>query len=475
MLNRSPLFSRPRFKLAGAYAGVMGVLLSILGIALHEAIASSSDEIIERELKTLGVVFEDALTPLLQQPGELSPTVIQSFPALCLTNAPCPPSSQVDDSNQPSETLGTKPALISLREEGYRIRLLNLAGQPIATLGQADSSFDAMSPEVSWQFTQASWGDRYRVYSLPLTTKATASPQPWGYLQIGCSYQALEKYMQLLHLLLLIGLPVGIGSVALTAWWLSGMAMRPIAESYERIEQFSADVAHELRTPLSAMRATTEAELSQQRQLSGTERPSVGATALTQQSLETESTVLPNLHRQILRLSKLVQDLLLLSRLQQDQQAYSDQPINLSELLQDLEEEFTPLILESQINFQLVLPSQNSVVHGDPDALYRLFINLISNAIHHTPRDKSVIVTLDYTERMAQVTVKDSGSGIAPEMQKRIFDRFYRLENHRNQQSGGTGLGLAIAQAIAQKHGGNIRLHSSQEKGACFSVNLAYK
>jgi signal transduction histidine kinase len=467
MLNRSPLFSRPRFKLAGAYAVVMGILLSILGIALHEAIANSADEIIERELKTLGRVFEDALTPLLQQPGQLSPAVTQSFPALCLTQAPCPSSPQVDAPNQPGEALGATPALISLQAEGYRIRLLNLAGQPIATLGQADPSFDAMSPEVVWQFTQASWGDRYRVYSLPLTTRATATPQPWGYLQIGCSYQSLEKYMQLLHLLLLVGLPLGIGSVALTAWWLSGMAMRPIAKSYERIQQFTADVAHELRTPLSAMRATTEAELSQ-RQLALTDSDHLAEAPLA----DDDASVLPKLHYQILRLSKLVQDLLLLSRLEDDSQPPTLQPVSLNEFLEDLEEEFAPLILESQIHFKLSLPPDRLAIQGDLDALYRLFINLIANGIQHTPPAGTVAVAMVAADRMVKITVQDSGPGIEPAKQQQIFDRFYRIAGERDRQTGGAGLGLAIAQAIAQRHGGNIQLKSELGQGSCFTVRL---
>ena len=469
MLNRSSLFNRPRFKLAGAYAGAMGVLLSVLGIALHEAIANSADEIIERELKTLSAVLEGAITPLLLQPGQLSPSITQAFPEFCLTGTPCPEQSANNEIPSASMLVAVPP-FTSLQEEGYHIRLLDLAGAPVATLGsdQHKHSFDALPPEVTWQFTQAGWGDRHRVYSLPLMSQATVPSQPWGYLQVGCSYQALEKYMHLLHWLLLVGLPLGIGIVGLTAWWLSGMAMRPIAESYERIEQFTADVAHELRTPLSAMRATAEAELSQQ-QLSLSNRPS----SAEMFPAHSDSSVLPKLHRQILRLSKLVQDLLLLSRLEHDRQPLIQEQVHLNELLDDLEEEFAPLILASQLDFKLLLPSENIAIQANPDALYRLFINLISNAIQHTPLRGSIIVTLT-ADSMARVTVQDSGSGIEPAMQKRIFTRFYRVESDRSPkvQGGSTGLGLAIAQAIAQQHNGNIQLTSSLGQGSCFTVSL---
>ena len=109
---------------------------------------------------------------------------------------------------------------------------------------------------------------------------------------------------------------------------------------------------------------------------------------------------------------------------------------------------------------------------GHESQLYRLVSNLMTNAIQYTPTGGSVMVSLAAGDRSATITVKDTGIGIPAEAQRRIFERFYRVNSDRSRKTGGTGLGLAIAQAIAQRHGSQIVVDSQPQKGSCFSLQL---
>lgn len=111
-------------------------------------------------------------------------------------------------------------------------------------------------------------------------------------------------------------------------------------------------------------------------------------------------------------------------------------------------------------------------VVGNEEQLYRLVSNLIDNAIQATPTNGKVTVSLNKSESYAILQVQDTGMGIATEDQRRIFDRFYRVQIDRSRQTGGSGLGLAIAQAIVQRHQGRIHVHSQLGKGSTFTVRL---
>jgi signal transduction histidine kinase len=106
------------------------------------------------------------------------------------------------------------------------------------------------------------------------------------------------------------------------------------------------------------------------------------------------------------------------------------------------------------------------------EQIYRLISNLIVNGIQYTSAGGTVTVVLENSERDAVIEVQDTGIGIAPPEQKRIFDRFYRVNTGRSRSTGGSGLGLAIAQAIVQAHHGNIQVHSQLGDGSTFIVQL---
>lgn len=223
--------------------------------------------------------------------------------------------------------------------------------------------------------------------------------------------------------------------------------------------QFVADASHELRTPLTSIQGYTK--LLQRR------GPNIDAQLLTEalQTISDESG----------RLIRLVADLLQLARADAGQAIISPQEvIDLRDVVQGVEDTVT-VIAPEQIEVQFIMPSKPVWVFADSDKLKQVFLNLTNNAIKATQGGGKVTVTLRVSNNQAIVRVIDTGIGIAPADQQRIFDRFYRVERSRTRSrvyGGGTGLGLAIALTIVRAHGGSIDLESELNKGSTFTVKL---
>jgi signal transduction histidine kinase len=129
--------------------------------------------------------------------------------------------------------------------------------------------------------------------------------------------------------------------------------------------------------------------------------------------------------------------------------------------------------IEAGVSFSMQVHQQEPLyVRGNEEQLYRLVSNLMVNAIQATPNEGKVRVVLERSDEYALIQVQDTGIGIAPEDQSRIFDRFYRVHKDRSRQTGGSGLGLAIAQAIARAHHGSIQVQSELGLGSTFTVRL---
>jgi two-component system, OmpR family, Ni(II)-sensor and/or redox sensor kinase NrsS len=172
------------------------------------------------------------------------------------------------------------------------------------------------------------------------------------------------------------------------------------------------------------------------------------------------------------RLSDLITDLLFLTSLEHQSSPKPFHPCCLNDLISDLTEEFLELATQSDIHLTHQIPPQELYVLGHESQLYRLVSNLIANAIQYTPRGGDVVVSLTTRDRTVFITVKDTGIGIAPEQQTRIFDRFYRVDSDRARKTGGTGLGLAIVQAISQAHQFKVRVRSNIGIGSMFTIAL---
>ena len=442
-MYQNRLFNRTRIQLTSFYAVVIGLITLLNGYAIHRMMLRTFERTVDRELNTLAGTVHDTLEAILQEPEVVSPVAIQVLPGLCVIGGQCSPTRADSKLNELTQ------------KQGYCLRLLNLKGQVIATLGGTQHKFTTEIPKLKQVTITNDRGERYHVHTLPLKTD---DDRDWGYLQVAQSYHLLDEYMQSLHLLLLFGVPLAILLIGGASWWLSGLAMQPIYQSYQQIQQFTADAAHELRTPLAVTRVAVESALD----------PAVNP-AETRTNLEITQ-------RQLHHLTRLAEDLLWLSRLEAKQLPSQQQPCCLNDLVSDLEEELAPLAMAAEIDLQVeILVKEPLYVMGDLDRLYRAISNLITNAIQYTPASGVVTIGLESSDHTAIVTVRDTGIGIASADLPHIFDRFYRVQVDRSRATGGTGLGLAIVQAIVQSHQGTIQVSSELENGSVFTVRLPAK
>jgi len=221
--------------------------------------------------------------------------------------------------------------------------------------------------------------------------------------------------------------------------------------SEERLRRFVADASHELRTPLTSIRGYAEMF---RRGVS--DRPDDLATSMRR--IEEESA----------RMGVLVDDLLLLARLDQGR-PLERKPVDLARVAADAVDDARAVEPERRITLEGLQPA---VVLGDELRLRQIAANLLANALQHTPPTAPVRVGVRQDNGSVVLEVADEGPGLFPEEAERVFERFYRADPSRNRNLGGTGLGLSIVAAVAEAHGGRARVESEPGRGARFWVEL---
>ncbi|MFB2768100.1 two-component system sensor histidine kinase RppB [Pelatocladus sp. BLCC-F211] len=440
-MEGNPIFHQTRLRLAAWYTLVMGGILGLSGLGVYSVVAHAYHETIDQGLQSVAKALHKSIESAWQQPGHLQQLAKELSLELCITPINCLPKT----------TIIKQPIVESANQVNYYIRLLDGSGKLFASAGIQFDKLPITSLSQHWQTLTNSSGTRYRQITLPLYTQKQLS----GYLQVARSLNDLDQHLTYLRLTLILGLPVSMIFVALSSWWLAGRAMQPVYHSYQQMQQFTADAAHEFRTPLAAMHFTIEAAIK------------------LQQEPKSNNEILDVLKRQNRRLSQLVGDLLLLTRIDQKQLTGEYKSCCLNDLISDLVEELAFLAVETQVNLsKQVQVAKKVYVMGNEEQLYRLISNLIVNAIQATPSGGKVTVFLEDSELYAIIKIQDTGIGIAVEHQQRIFDRFYRVDRDRSRTSGGSGLGLAIVQAIIQAHEGSIHVQSQPGLGSTFTVRL---
>ncbi len=441
-LNR--LFRRSRWQLTGWYTGVMAVVLAISALGMYEAIAHAHRVAADRELKSVAEAVHDNLEKSLTAKGQIESGSSELLPSLCLTGDPClAPFEHNQNHYHPDD----------LYSGNYYIRVLGTDGTLVATAGDYPLGLPSPDGASLWQSLRDGSGQPYRQIILPLY--ALDDQQLVGRVVVGRSLNDFAAYLDTVRWNMALGLPIVLALTAVAGWWLAGVALEPVQMSYRNIQQFTADAAHELRTPLSAVQATTESVIR---------LPDIS-------DAEARDT-LQVIARQNHRLTRLVSDLLLLSRLD-IQTTAPGLACCLQDVLSDIEEEMAALSIAKGIYLWLDQPAAPPLtVIGHEEQLYRLVLNVVSNALQHTPANGKVTIRLRAVDKHALIVVEDTGVGIHPDDQPRIFDRFYRIEKDRSRQSGGAGLGLSIALAIAQTHGGSIHVKSAVSKGSTFTIKL---
>ncbi|MGO9007839.1 MAG: ATP-binding protein [Beijerinckiaceae bacterium] len=233
------------------------------------------------------------------------------------------------------------------------------------------------------------------------------------------------------------------------------------ARRLERMRvDFVANASHELRTPLASLLGFVET-------LQGPAREDANA----------RDKFLVIMREQAQRMSRLVDDLLSLSRIEQHLHVRPDTPVDLVGILRHIVDTFTPVAEDAEVELQIDAPSSSVVVPGDRDELLRVAENLIENAIKYGAGDpastrRAVDISLTLQGQQAVLVVRDYGPGIAPEHIPRLTERFYRVDAGQSRAKGGTGLGLAIVKHILARHRGRLNISSTLGEGAAFTAIL---
>ena len=226
--------------------------------------------------------------------------------------------------------------------------------------------------------------------------------------------------------------------------------MQRMEEAFNRLSNFSADIAHELRTPVTNLMTQTQVALSRAR------------------STEEYQEILYSNMEEYERMAQMIGDMLFLAKADNAEHPPNTEAIDLKSELRNLFDYYEAWAEESRVS---LVQEGEARVQGDRLMLRRALSNLLSNAIRHTPPDNRVTVTLSQQEKSIQIVVQNPGSPIPEEHLCKLFDRFYRTDPSRQRSGDGAGLGLAIVKSIIESHGGTITA-SSDQTSTRFQINL---
>lgn len=276
-----------------------------------------------------------------------------------------------------------------------------------------------------------------------------------GYLQVAIPLTSAQNNLAQLRLVLLLTVPVTLGIIGLAGWFLGGLAMQPIRESYNQLQRFTADASHELRSPLSAITSNAQYGLISQ-----------------SSNLEMQRQRFEKIFNIAKSMSTLVNNLLLLARHTGRLSPESLLEVDLRNLLEEIADEYTTQEAAQHLNLTYTLPTNSLNVLGDADLLRQVVVNLLSNACKYTTAGGQVLLRLFTQSNYAVIEVIDNGIGIPEADLPHIFERFYRVDKKRSRKTGGYGLGLAIVQQIVWVHGGHISVKTVVCKGSNFQIFL---
>ncbi len=362
-----------------------------------------------------------------------------------------------------------------------------------------DKRFDpALVPPVKGTVRSELWREERRAghYGVLITAVPFVNRDGRSFLiEVGASSEASETVLHALVLMLALGMPLIIAGAVSGGYIVMKRALKPLdeitqraekvsshnfgerlpvvhtgdeierlttslnrmmtrlEESFQHISRFSADVSHELRTPLAILRGELESVAEHQQ--------------LSPQMLETIGSAL----EEIERLTKIVNHLLEISRLEAGQAVPESVVIDLGELAMSTAEQMRLLADEKSIHV-LYLIAPDVMVKGDSALLKEVVVNLLDNAFKYTPDEGSVRLIVEANDKHSVLEVQDTGVGIPTEALPHICERFYRADKARSRHSGGAGLGLSIVKSICTVLGGEIKIFSKEGEGTLVRIEL---
>ncbi len=234
-----------------------------------------------------------------------------------------------------------------------------------------------------------------------------------------------------------------------------GETFDAMADSIERDRELerrlTTDVAHELRTPLMAIQSTVEAMVD-------------GVFEADEERLETVNS-------EVQRLSRLVDAILKLSRLENRSTPLKKEVVDVGELIAGIVATHEAFVADSNLTLKYEMEPGVRVL-GDADMIRQATANLISNAVRYTPEGGHITVRVKRGDIMASIAVQDTGIGLTPEEAKMVFSRFWRADSGRTRESGGLGIGLSVVKEIVERHSGWVQVEGKQGEGACFTIHI---
>lgn len=422
------MFKGLRWRLLWYQLTVMAAILSIFGIGVYVFFSRNLYRQLDQKLQTLA----QAATPSFAQVKAKG--------------------------NRYLDRVNEVPWRDIFNREQQSLEWFDSEGKPLARRGALELEFKLKLRSQTLE--QIHKPGKVRAYTISVFRRDRSDPkQPpilHGFIRASQSMQEIERVQRQLLWGLGMGGIMSLGLASISGIWLTQKAVEPVERSFNYLKQFTADASHELRGPLMAIKVSVQVMRNHPERIhpKDTKKLAAIANATTQ-------------------MSQLTQDLLFLARTDTDVSHRTQEwiIIPLNKILQDLLELLEPFAQNKEVTLNCQWFAKVSVV-GDKAQLNRLFSNLLENAIQYTPSGGSVDIRLSQYNRLAIVSVKDTGIGIEQEYLSSVFNRFWRADKARSRRKGGSGLGLAIAQAIAEHHGGKITVSSKVGFGSCFEVRL---
>jgi two-component system, OmpR family, manganese sensing sensor histidine kinase len=344
--------------------------------------------------------------------------------------------------------------LVYARWYNHRGELVKFVGSPVLTRLTDTQGFQTV--KIATNYTSST---RDITWLRQITLPILQNDRLVGYLQIAAPITSIRDTLKRTRLFLSLGVPITLGVIGITGWFLGGLAMQPSQRAYDQLQRFTADASHELRAPLAAILSNAQ----------------VGLLAPEPESDSEQRFRLEKIVEVAKSMSTLIGNLLFLSRNEGALDPASLKQVDLVELLRSLSEDATHQANTQNLTFKSHLPEQPTILKADPDLLKQAITNLLSNALKYTPAGGSVQLQLSTQSHRAIIQVIDDGVGIPETDLPHIFERFYRVDTARSRQTGGFGLGLAIAQQIIVAHRGKITASSKPGQGSTFQIELPLK
>ena len=439
------MFTRIGRQLALLNAVTVTILISLVGLIVYVALRDSQFDEMDRALNDRVAAAE-----LPEDPGAYASSD-DDLAGFARVSDERPPAAEEEDYEREWKIIGSGDTVLLVLGTGGQIvnnpREIHLDDVPVV------AGLDpALTGDSDIRSISLNGGYRVRVLTVPVYSDGEVV----GAVQGIRSLDEHDARLSDLRRIILLGVGLGALIAAPAGFYLSRRAMQPINAAFDRQRRFVADASHELRTPITLIRANAEMALL--------EAPA---------EAEPITPEIKSVLREVDHIDRLIGDLLMTARLDSRGLDLRPKPYDLAETVETTVEEMRPIFdaAEVRLVFTSLARPISAIDRGRISQVVRI---LLDNARKHTPAGGSVNVVVDNGGDMATVTVADTGAGIPPEHLERVFDRFYRVDRARSRTTGGTGLGLSIARAITEAHGGTIGLESAPGSGttAHFTIPL---